>query len=445
MDWPLQHREADGGQRGYPRGRKADGREAAASTLEQRRNNVAGDLGGEGVGSVVVCACRCGRRVCPGCGKGLGYKARMTMLSKAELFTKPRLITLTADLKGTITGKGFLTPGECYDYVRTQRLLASLMRMVGCKVWVAVLEFQEETEAPHWHVLVDLESCPGGRLDYSKIWRLWRDHWKVGGWKASKQQDVKNRAHAINYITKYLTKFPEGGFPAWVMARHNVRFLFSSKAVGALVNQHVGGTPQYHADDVSFDPEEFEAEDSGLEPIRRHRSNLQAVLSCGGETHLFVREPVNAAAAGSQCDQSAGAVSTQPAAAGGYRYIGTVDVSPEELKEIVLSGVAPVGGLFTCPPDERGRQRVELRFPGYVCWRDLQKWADYWRSLTPGQRAKRLADRGVYRDVESGAWKGNWEREGLGWGKPLDERATGADRFSWSGAESMIDGGCGVS
>jgi hypothetical protein len=113
------------------------------------------------------------------------------------------------------------------------------MRQLKMPVWVWVLEIQQKSGEgwPHWHVLADA-SHYGGRLPLNvlrKLWLTWRDKWEVG------RVDVQARpfasaVHAVRYITKYLMKSPEKGYPNWVLlSDRRIRLVAGSKAVGALV------------------------------------------------------------------------------------------------------------------------------------------------------------------------------------------------------------------
>jgi hypothetical protein len=354
----------------------ADAAERRTPTLEKRRDNVS-----EGGPAVIVSACRCRKRQCKRCGPVLGYAVREVLQSKVDLFGNFRLFTLTVDRQGTTTGRGFGSPGEAHGHVTQKRLIARLMAEIGCDTWACVLEFQKSGGGwPHWHLLVDLSRCPGGKLDLPAVWHWWRDTWKVGGCKLSDLPKCVTRAHALNYLTKYLVKFPEGGFPIWVMnSVERIRFVSASKRIGALVRagQCSPRTP---------DDDEFAAMDTddvdGTSPEGKKRTHLEQVLDCGTTMNLWVR------------DDADGIVN--------HRWIGLVDAGFDELLVMLLVKWCPVGSACAVLPDdcsaEAGRPlRIELTFPRTLRAQDLKRWVDRWRHLGPVGQVQRMHRAGVSR------------------------------------------------
>ena len=225
---------------------------------------------------------RCNSRFCPTCGREYGFKVRAALLARVStgLFERPQLLTLTIDRSGTTTGKGFGSPAEAHDYVTAMGYVRSLMRQLGVGVWAWVLEFQQGSGEgwPHWHVLIDLATCPGGRVDYGRAWHLWRDKWRMGGLDFSRaQRNWKSSAAAINYVTKYLTKLPERGYPRWVLdkarAGEAVRFCGGCKAVTPLVSPPRGSKP-------STDPGDGET------PARVKRDLPERLAACSMKSEV---------------------------------------------------------------------------------------------------------------------------------------------------------------
>ena len=174
----------------------------------------------------------------------MGTRLRMRMLARSDLFARPALLSLTVDrdghtvAAGAANAGGFASPQDAHAYVVGNALVARLMRLLGVKVWLWVLEFQTKTGDgwPHWHVLLDLSTCPGGDVDLRRAWSIWRDRWGVGGLDLSRPGKFTDAAHAINYGTKYLIKQPEGGYPVWVLeSRKAIRFVGGCKLLGPLV------------------------------------------------------------------------------------------------------------------------------------------------------------------------------------------------------------------
>jgi hypothetical protein len=344
----------------------------------------------------------------------LGWRLRHVLVSKSELFTKPKIFTLTVDRHGTMAGcRGFGSPGEAHGHVTMKRLIPRLMDQLECKRWFWVLEFQKGDGWPHWHVLVDLASCPGGRLDLKTAWRWWRDQWGIGIIDLSlKGHSPKTQIHAVRYITKYLVKFPEGGFPVWVMNSHErIRFVGSSKSIGAVVR--VGGDLPATPDDDEV--EELVIEDDehlrrvgwiapgarpdpsfigpcctvvqigGSQKQRSRQTHMERVLACGSSTmNLWRRE--GAAADGGQV----------------HRWVGYVDATFDELQQMILVGWCPVGYIRVPPIEDDDKPcRAELVFPASLSAIDLQRWIDQWRRLGVDGQLRRRERSGVTRS-ESG-------------------------------------------
>lgn len=189
--------------------------------------------------------CRCKARTCPECGRGRAYELRRVLQEKVAAggFRCPQLLTFTCD-PGRFAG-----PAEAFDYVTGGAFIPRLMRLLGIRVWVAVLEFHKGRAEngyahrgwPHWHVLVDLDVRGVlTRDDLRRVWRLWRDEWQIGAWDACKRVNEKgvrgDSLHAVNYLTKYLTKADKlDKCAAWFLEGKRRRMVFASRAVGALV------------------------------------------------------------------------------------------------------------------------------------------------------------------------------------------------------------------
>lgn len=274
----------------------------AGLTLESKDNNVRAPL------PFVVRAHRCHKRLCRRCGGQLGYRVRQRLLDKVGLFRWGRLLTLTVDQVGTVTGRGFESPEAAYEYVTNKRLVARLMRELGITRWVWVLEFQRNAW-PHWHVLADVGS---GFIDYNRLHALWRDRWGVG---LAKDSGVKfsDGEHAIFYITKYLTKQPEQGYPRWLWARvhqgqrNAVRFVGASRAVGRLV------MPEELADGVTdIEPAEGDEHVKGAADELPATTYYEDVRWCGSRSKVFER------VVDAEGEER-------------LRYVGTLPVSPGHL------------------------------------------------------------------------------------------------------------------
>lgn len=185
------------------------------------------------ISQLVLGHTKCRNRTCEICGARRGWITRQKLLGKSQLWRQPAVFTLTIDRKR------FSSPVAAFRKVVEGRHVARLMQLLGCKLWVWVLEYQQKTGNgwPHWHILVDLADLPGGRLDLRRAWKLWRDTWHLGGLDLSaKDVEFQSVEHALLYITKYLTKQPEGGYPTWVLkSKRMIRFVQGCRRLGPLV------------------------------------------------------------------------------------------------------------------------------------------------------------------------------------------------------------------
>lgn len=203
-------------------------REAAAARLDLNSDNRTNHHRCR----VVFRAHKCMCRTCPSCGPRLGYHLRATLLHVAEGFKHPALLTLTVDREA------FDSPEAAHVFVSDQGRIRLLMRKLGLRRWVWVLEFQQLTGTgwPHWHILIDLADAPGGRIDLPIAWKFWRDKWGIGGLDLHVKQNIESARHAVFYLTKYLLKQPHLGYPVWVLdSPRAIRLFQASGSVGALV------------------------------------------------------------------------------------------------------------------------------------------------------------------------------------------------------------------
>lgn len=328
--------DAGGPQRwGAPADAAAAQRRRCPSRLEPSDNNVARGSAPGGVGEgghdrlgVKVVAHRCKSRLCPKCGMRLGYGTRHQLERAAEAgaFKVPVLITLTIDRKGTVTGRGFSGPEEAFDLVTAGRYVAHLMRLLGVKVWVAVLEPQMKTGEgwPHWHVLCDLDGLPGGRLDYRQAWHYWRDLWKLGGVDVSvSTHQFSGPLHAVRYITTYVTKRQKPP-PAWMLDRSKrIRVINASRALRSfIVPDREGGCEGEPAEQQAVD------EAAGLVSPAEHRTHRERLASCGRGITLLAE----------RVDERTGALH--------LAYRGESPLSWEDLLMILWTVRAVDGGTF---------------------------------------------------------------------------------------------------
>ncbi len=263
----------------------------------------------EDVPGVVSCIValheRCRARTCPICGPRLGWGVRQRLLSKAQCFRKPALLSVTLDRKQ------FDSPEDGHRNVTEGRYISRFMRLLGVKHWAWVLEFQMKSGDgwPHWHILIDLADVPAKKLDLKRAWLLWRDKWKLGGIDLSYAKGFREPEHAVYYITKYLTKMPPA-FPLWVLGSSRaIRFVQGSRAIGALV---ANAKPTVDVA-VKIQPDL---------PFRAPRKPLlEKMALCGTSTRFMAAEfdYVN-----DECS---------------FTYLGSANVAPEDLLDLSLQGL----------------------------------------------------------------------------------------------------------
>ena len=155
-------------------------------------------------------------------------------------FVKPLMLTLTVnpDLFGGVDGRVRTLVGEveaaeaAYVHVRDRRgvseLVAALYKegYLASKRFLYAVEWQKQGW-PHWHLLLDSKK---GFIPIERVRELWgklrpkeagavpKDELKYPfGICHIRRDRFHSGAHAANYATKYLTKYPEEGFPAWVL------------------------------------------------------------------------------------------------------------------------------------------------------------------------------------------------------------------------------------
>lgn len=232
----------------------------------------------KGTGRLMVKPHRCRCRTCQQCGPMYGRSVRARLLELAPGFKNPMMFTLTLE-----HSRFDEDPRAAYLEITSKRYISRLLKELGIKRWVWVLEFQK-SGWPHWHLLID---APGGRVDLKRAWELWgwnRDGWKLGGLDLGKSQ-VRGGRDAVRYITKYLVKYPEHAFPEWLLdLKRKVRWVQASRAVGRVVTDR-----EPTVKDVQ---EQVNAEEAAESLPVEHRTLRQRMKTCGGCVE-FLRELIN--------------------------------------------------------------------------------------------------------------------------------------------------------
>ena len=210
-------------------------REAAAPLLEIKPNTVdkPETWEKETVEHVLV-SCSCRSRFCPDCSTSQGIALRIRVKAAISHWKSIQMWTLTLNPENF---QGI--PCEAFDYVRQRKAISEwvkALRKAGYlqdRHYFCVVEWQKDTEFPHWHILLQTKNIP-----HAEAARLWNRNFKpemvshvqdekereerlqkknFGYVFFSKSKAWQNPEHAANYATKYCIKYPEEGFPDWVL------------------------------------------------------------------------------------------------------------------------------------------------------------------------------------------------------------------------------------
>lgn len=159
-------------------------------------------------------------------GKALSLRA--DLLKAVKTFQGVFMLTLTID------PKIFNDPAAEFAYVADKRCVAKLVAALRresssaklySKRFFAIREFHQDGRV-HYHVLLDAKF-----VDIHRVRELWgrfepKDYVRPADDKSPRfgsvvysKKDIVDKRHAAMYVTKYLTKGPEGGFPEWVLKR----------------------------------------------------------------------------------------------------------------------------------------------------------------------------------------------------------------------------------
>ena len=146
---------------------------------------------------------KCRAPWCPRCGKAYWGKVRARVKPFFHLFKKARLLTLTVDPKNFTSGR------EAYETIEGQQYIKRFLRLNGFTKGFKVLAFHKPKASrpdahnwPHWHVVVDVADA-GGYVNLRRMWRLWRDKWKLGGLDLQVRRQYRSADAAINYAISY--------------------------------------------------------------------------------------------------------------------------------------------------------------------------------------------------------------------------------------------------
>jgi hypothetical protein len=277
-----------GGGVGLAGARAAGGRLGDAASLECLSNTVETGKSGE---ELHICANRCKSWFCPHCARIQGPRLRAKLIDRVESWRNPMMLTLTID------PDLFDDAEAAFKHVTESRAIAKVMAMLAPFLsspgYFVVIEFQENGW-PHWHVL-----CDAVRIPIDKIRAAWkrfvprrRRHLirpkvdSMGIVRFSKPGGFKSAKHAALYVSKYLTKYPDGGFPAWVMdAKYRIRRFSTSRGFwGELSHRKLSV--------VEDDEDDEEVVDSIEDETREGRTHMQRLGTCCRSCSVYSIEEV---------------------------------------------------------------------------------------------------------------------------------------------------------
>jgi hypothetical protein len=223
---------ADAGSRAAP-SERSGGREAADALYLSSGHccsNLPDERFIEHVLKIKPCWCR--KWYCSDCAPRMGGALQAKLRERLQKFARVFGITLTID------GSLFSTPEEAWRYVMDNRLLSLFVKKLrsrghlNSRDYFWVVEWQEETQQAHWHLLVDSRFVPFG--DIVEIWSSFRPKFAPPLPEKVTATNYKNFERpafgsvrfsfqnaspwaASGYATKYLIKVPSYGFPDWVL------------------------------------------------------------------------------------------------------------------------------------------------------------------------------------------------------------------------------------
>ncbi|QDU58326.1 rolling circle replication-associated protein [Aeoliella mucimassa] len=262
-----------------------------------------------------VIGCGCKSFFCPECCTGRGWALRHKLMAAVQRWQASRPIMVTC----TVDPRNFDGPEQAFDYVREKglisRMVRELRRLYGEEVghYFAVLELHE-SGWPHWHVLIDADFIP-----HDSVERAWNaagparegHRFRMGMVKITKPRGFVSKDHAANYSTKYLVKFPKGGYPDWVLKRQGIfkrytasQGLFSDPELDALRDaaeraefiRQEGYPPEWEMDEepdeyemyVAYEYPDGEAEAPARGPYERRAESIEGrVKLCGRKVTII--------------------------------------------------------------------------------------------------------------------------------------------------------------
>ena len=180
-------------------------------------------------------------------------------------FERVLMLTLTVERKEN--------PKDAYEKAQKDRAVSELIRALHrnkfllSKRFFYVIEFHKDGY-PHWHVIVE-----SGFIPHSELKKRWaRGHVWISAGPRNKSESFSSPDHAMNYVTKYLTKSEP--FPKWVMEYEgNMRRFSTSRGLIREIKPRKKKSP--------LSPRKKKP--------RRRRTPSERVASCGSKTNLLIQ------------------------------------------------------------------------------------------------------------------------------------------------------------
>ena len=153
---------------------------------------------------LVLIGKKCRAPWCARCGRAYWGKVRSRVKPFFCLFKNARLLTLTIDPKNFESGQ------QAYEKIEgEEQYIKRFLRLMGFTKAFKVLAFHKPKASrpdannwPHWHIVVDIADA-GGFINLRRMWKLWRDKWKLGGLDLQVKRKYRSADAAINYAISY--------------------------------------------------------------------------------------------------------------------------------------------------------------------------------------------------------------------------------------------------
>ena len=212
-----------------------------------------------------VTKCGCGRQTCDGCRQKLGVMAKRSLLDRIKELQREHRTRGDQQMWTLSTAQDYASPEDAYDSIRSRERVGKLIRKMGWKYAITILEWTEKGW-PHWHVVV---WEPKRRMYYCK--HEVQKAWGEGNvrYSGSHGQPAEK---AINYVIQYLTNVTKHPTPDWALDRANIRTMNTTRPWGP-INAKRRRSEEIHPASHSTQGERADI-----------RNNREAIAECGNQT-----------------------------------------------------------------------------------------------------------------------------------------------------------------